>query len=200
MAHPALPPEPAPLGQDERIVLTSVPWSHFEIQLALRGDRSSPRIAYLDGAMELMAPSKGHEQTKSYIGRLIEVFALERGLDLTPYGGWTLKESKDLAGAEPDESYIVGADQSKPWPDLVIEVIWSHGGLNKLEIYRRLRIPEVWVWKSGVLSVHVLRGTAYELADHSAVFPDLDLALLASFLDHPSATAAMRAYRDALRA
>jgi hypothetical protein len=76
---------------DERIVMYNVPWSHFEVQLALRGDEPVPRIAYLDGALELVRPSKGHERTKSYLGCLVEVFALERGLELSPYGSWTLK-------------------------------------------------------------------------------------------------------------
>lgn len=46
----------APRGEylptaDQRIVTRGVPWSHFEKQLALRGDRSGPRIAFLDGAL-----------------------------------------------------------------------------------------------------------------------------------------------------
>ncbi len=42
---------------DERIVMYNAPWSHFEIQLAMRGDASAPRMAYLDGALELLSPS-----------------------------------------------------------------------------------------------------------------------------------------------
>jgi Uma2 family endonuclease len=53
--------------------------------------------------MELMSPSKDHERIKSFIGRLIETFALERGIELSPYGGWTLKEAPKRAGVEPDE-------------------------------------------------------------------------------------------------
>ncbi len=57
-----------------------------------------------------MLPSKGHERTKSYLGRLVEVFALERDLELSSYGAWTLKGALELAGVEPDECYIVGPD------------------------------------------------------------------------------------------
>jgi hypothetical protein len=28
-------------------------------------------------------------------------------------------------------------------------VIWTSGGIDKLEVYRRLRVREVWIWKSG---------------------------------------------------
>ena len=184
---------------DERIVMYNVPWSHFEVQLALRGDRSSPRMAYLDGALELMSPSKGHERTKSYLGRLVEVFALERDITLSPYGGWTLKGPPELAGIEPDECYIIGPDQDKDRPDLAIEVIWTSGSIDKLEIYRRLKVGEVWFWKNDVLSVHVLSAGRYHVAERSALLPALDLALLCKFLDRPSATQAMRDFRDALR-
>ena len=185
---------------DERIVMFNVPWSHFEVQLAMRGDASVPRMAYLDGALELRSPSKGHERTKSYLGRLVEQYALERDVVHSPYGAWTLKGAPELAGVEPDECYIVGPDQSKERPDLVIEVIWTSGSIDKLEIYRRLKIGEVWFWKDGHLSVHVLSADRYEKAERSAVFPELDLALLCTFLDRRSATEAMRAFRDALRA
>ena len=184
---------------DERIVMYNVPWSHFEVHLALRGDASSPRMAYLDGALELMSPSKGHERMKSYLGCLVEMFALERNIVLSPYGGWTLKGAPELAGIEPDECYIIGPDQSKERPDLAIEVIWTSGSIDKLEIYRRLKVSEVWFWKDDVLSVHVLSKGQYQTAERSALLPALDLALLCSFLDRRSATEAMRDFRDALR-
>jgi Uma2 family endonuclease len=201
MAQPATIPagEYVPTA-DERIVLHNVPWSHFEVQLALRGDASTPRMAYLDGALELMSPSKGHERTKSYLGRLVEVFAIEREFVLSPYGAWTLKGAPELAGAEPDECYIIGPDQDQERPDLVIEVVWTSGSLDKLEIYRRLKIREVWVWRDGALSVHVLSDGHYRVVASSAVLPTLDLGLLCSFLDRRSATEAMRGFRDALRA
>jgi Uma2 family endonuclease len=184
---------------DQRIVTYGVPWEFYEAQLALRGDRSAPRIAYLEGAMELMSPSKDHERIKSYIGRLIEAYALERGIDLSPYGGWTLKKAPKKSGVEPDECYLVG-DQSRDTPDLAIEVIWTSGGLDKLEIYRRLGVGEVWIWKEEKIQMHVLRGDRYELTEKSLLFPGLDLQLLASFLDRPSALQAVKAFREALRA
>src|SRR5690349_4575642 len=69
-------------GADQRLIMLNVPWSGFEAQLALRGEASVPRVAYLDGALEVMSPSVHHERLKSNLGRLIETFALERGIDL----------------------------------------------------------------------------------------------------------------------
>jgi Uma2 family endonuclease len=181
-------------------VTYNVPWSHYETQLALRGDAPVPRIAYLEGALEFMSPSKDHERVKSYIGCLIETYALERGIDLSPYGGWTLKHAPREAGAEPDECYIIGSDQSKDKPDLAVEVVWTTGGIDKLEIYRRLGVEEVWFWKEGRISIHVLRQGHYEHSARSTVLPVIDVQLLESFLDRPTAMQAVRALRDALRA
>ncbi|MBI5481833.1 MAG: Uma2 family endonuclease [Deltaproteobacteria bacterium] len=183
---------------DQRVVLHRVPWSHYEAQLALRGDVAAPRLSYLDGAMELMTPSKDHERIKSYLGRLVEAFALERGIELSPYGSWTLKQPLRQSGVEPDECYLIGGDQSRDLPDLAIEVVWTSGGIDKLEAYRRLGVAEVWLWRDGQLEAHVLRGDRYEPSPTSLCLPGLDIPLLASFLDRPTVLQAVRAYRAAL--
>lgn len=183
---------------DQRLVMYRVPWSHFEVQLALRGEVPVPRMAYLDGTLELVRPSKDHERIKSYLGRLLEAYALERDFDLSPYGAWTLKHAPAAAGLEPDECYIVGPDQDKGIPDLAIEVVWTSGGIDKLEIYRRLGVGEVWTWKDERVEIHVLEGDRFESADRSRLFPDLDLDLLVSLLDRPTAIQAVRAFRKAL--
>jgi Uma2 family endonuclease len=194
----AIPPGEYVPTADQRIVIHAVPWSHYEAQLALRGDASAPRISYLDGAMELMSPSKHHERIKSFISRLLEAFALDEGIDLTPYGAWTLKEAPQQAGVEPDECYLIGSDQARDTPDLVIEVIWTSGGIDKLEAYRRLAVPEVWFFKSGQLRLHVLHGGRYQAVERSACLPGLDLELLCSLLEQPTLTQAVKALRAAL--
>jgi len=195
----AIPPGERVGTADQRLVRYGAPWSHFEVELALRGDRSSPRMAYLQGALEIMSPSKDHERIKSLIGVLVEAFALETGIELMPYGGWTLKNAPAEAGLEPDECYILGSDQDKPVPDLAIEVVWTSGGIDKLEIYRRLGIGEVWFWKEGAICVYRLVGGRYEESERSGLFPDLDLALLTRLLDSPTLLQAVRALREALK-
>lgn len=199
VSHAAIPAGEYVPTADQRVVMYGVPWSHYEAQLALRGDKSGPRISYLDGALEIMSPSKDHERIKSYIGRLIEAYALERGIDLSPYGSWTLKSAPRASGAEPDECYIVGGDQAVMTPHLAIEVAWTTGGIEKLEIYRRLGVGEVWIWKEGRIEVHLLRGDRYERSERSVLFPDLDVEQLVPLLDRPTALQAVRAFRDALR-
>jgi Uma2 family endonuclease len=197
-------PETIPPGEyvptaDQRVVFHGVSWENYEAQLAVRGDKSAPRIAYLDGALEIMSPSKGHERIKSYIGRLIEAYAIERGIDLSPYGSWTLKKAPAKSGVEPDECYIIGRDQDRVKPDLAIEVVWTTGGVEKLEIYRRLGVAEVWIWEKGHIGVHRLKGARYSRVEKSALFPELDVRGLTLFLEHPTTTGAVRAFLATLR-
>jgi Uma2 family endonuclease len=85
-------------------------------------------------------------------------------------------------------------------PDLAIEVVWTFGGINKLEIHRKLGVREVWFWRRGQLTAHALRGDQYAEVPESEVLPGIDLTELASFLDRPTASQAIRDYRAALLA
>ena len=185
---------------DGRVVLHGLNWAAFQTLLALRGETAQPRMAYLDGAVELLMTSRGHENVKSKIGCLLESYCLDRDIPLTPYGNWLLDDESEEAGAEPDECYIFGPDpKSKALPDLVIEVQWTRGGLNKREIYRRLGIGEVWFWKRDVLGVYVLgAGGEYEERAGSTWVPDLDLALLCRFAVVDPLNEAVKQLRDAL--
>lgn len=163
---------------DQRIVLRGCSWDDFETLLRIRGDHRY-RMAYLDGAVEIMGASRGHEGKKSMIGRLLECYCLDRGIPVTPYGSWHLGEKALQAAAEPDECYVFAADpKTKTSPDLAIEVVWTSGGIDKLEIYRRLRVDEVWFWQRGALTVYGLTDAGYAPRSESRHVPGLDLALV----------------------
>jgi Uma2 family endonuclease len=149
--------------------------------------------------LELMSPSLDHERLKSTIGCLIEAYALKQGIEFTAYGSWTLKRRGKQAGAEPDECYVIGLEPRKRVPDLAIEVVWTSGGLDKLEIYRRLGVAEVVVWQRGRIEVHALGAEGYQPVQRSRFFPGLDFALLATFLDRPTTSQAVCAFGEALR-
>lgn len=186
--------------QDQRIVLRGMSWPAYEAMLALRGDASGVRMYYLDGEIELVSPTKIHEGRKKTLARLFETWALETGVDLNGFGSWTLKRELAEAGAEPDECYVVGLDDTSDVPDLVIEVEWSRAtGLPKHEIYRRLGVRELWTLKSDAqLVVRVLEKSRYVERSESGVFPSLDLPWLLRFLDREPQSVAVRALRDAL--
>jgi Uma2 family endonuclease len=179
-------------------VLRGATWADYQRLQELRGDRPVPRLAYLEGALEIMTPSRPHEALKSLIGRLVEVWCLERGIEFSAYGSWTLESKEQSRGVEPDECYVFGEVAEPERPDLAIEVVWSARGLDKLAIYARLGVREVWIWRRARLSVHALRGDAYEELPVSEVLEGIDLDELAGFLDRPTASRAIREYRARL--
>jgi len=186
--------------EDKIVVLRGLSWSDYQRLLEIRGEGSVPRYAYLEGQLEIMTPSRPHESLKSRIGRLVEVWCLERGIEFSPVGSWTLEKKEAERGLEPDECYVFGDLSTATRPDLAIEVVWTSGGLRKLDIYAPLGVREVWFWKRGRISVHQLHGSEYVETNGSALLPGIDLLELASFLDRPTASQAIREYRAALLA
>ena len=153
--------------------IAGVTWEEYEAFLAKVGDRILCRFAYLDGDLEIMSPSRRHESRKTFIGNLLERYFLETDTPYFPIGSTTLKDQGKSAGVEPDESYCVGED--KEVPDLAIEVVVTSGNIDRLELYGRLGIREVWFWRKDELSVYVLQETgSYEKCDSSQILPDLD--------------------------
>ena len=185
---------------DQRVRLHGVSWDGYEAIDAMRGDSAVPRLTYFRGELELMSPSHHHEGLKTEIGRLVEAYAEERDLDLNGFGSWTLKDRLLELGLEPDECYVLGPlDETRERPDLAIEVKWTSGGLDKLELYRLLGVAEVWVWERGRLHARLLRDGQYVAAERSALLPDLDLARLLDFTGTESQTRAVKAFRKSLR-
>lgn len=185
--------------EDHYVHLYEVTWADYQRLLELRGDHSAPRITYLEGTLEIMSPSASHESIKSTIGRLVEVWCLEYGVEFSTYGSWTLKNKRVRRGAEPDECYVFGVVAAPKRPDLAIEVIWTSGGIDKLEVYSRLGVPEVWYWRKGRVQVYRLRGQRYAASARSLVLQGIDLEELASFLDRPTTSRSIRDYRAALK-
>ncbi len=184
---------------DHIVVLHNVSWDDYERLLEMRGDHSAPRINYLEGEVEIMSPSKDHEVIKSRIGHLLETWCIDRGIEIEAVGSWTLKEKRKKRGAEADECYIFGTEKRRR-PHLAIEVEWTHGGIDKLAIYERLGVEEVWFWRKGVIEIYVLTDGTFMRAERSRFVPELDLELLASMLDRDTLTQAVRDFRKALNA
>ncbi|HET6148280.1 MAG TPA: Uma2 family endonuclease [Polyangia bacterium] len=185
--------------EDKIVLLKGATWADYQRHLEMRGDKASPRLAYLEGVLEIVTPSLPHQSIKSVMGRLVEVWCLEKGVEFNPCGSWTLENKERQRGVEPDECYVFGELTNATRPDLAIEVVWTSGGLAKLDIYRKLAVREVWFWRRGRLTVHVLRDEAYQEIPRSEVLPGIDLDVLVTFLDRPTASRAIRDYRASLQ-
>ena len=180
----------------DRFVIMRGAWATYEALLAARGERRSPRIAYLDGVLQLMSPSRTHEGIAYAIGVLVGEYCLARELPFSGNGAWTQKAELEEAGLEPDACFVFGRlPLQKDRPDLAIEVVWTSGGINKLEIYRRFKIAEVWFWEDERITSYVLEGDDYVATERSACLPTLDLALIArlvTVLPHSDAILELR--------
>jgi Uma2 family endonuclease len=193
---PILAPPARVEDPDQRVILNDLDWWQFETFLAIRGDRAGVRVTYLEGQLEIMSPSRSHEMLKTLIARLLEAYADANGLVFEGYGSLTMRNPAELRGIEPDECYAVGA--AKESPDLAVEVIWTHGGIDKLKVYRGLGVREVWIWKKEELKAFELRGNTYIEISQSVVIPGLSPSFIRQFLDYETQTEAVRRLRSAL--
>jgi len=183
---------------DGIVVLRGLSWSDYQRMLEVRGDESVPRFAYLEGALEIMTPSPSRVALISRIGHLLAAWCLEKRVDFSAFGTWTLEDKATLRGIEPDECYVFGSDARAMRPHLALDVVWTSGGIRKLDIYQKLGVSEVWSWRKGRLFAHVLSGERYFDAAASSVLPGIDLVELCSYLDRATTGEASREYRAAL--
>lgn len=186
-------PSPA---EEQRILLRDVPWSTYVV---LRDSVESPgvRMTYLRGWLEIMSPSRAHEVDKTQIARLLELFCLERDIPLYGYGSTTFRKEEEERGLEPDECYCRGEDRDVP--DFALEVVATHGAIDKLDVYHGLGVREVWVFEAGAFRIVALRGESYVAVPKSEVLPEVDLVQLARHVSEKDQHAALRAFRDELR-
>ena len=180
---------------EDHSVRLAASWADYQRHLKLRGEAARPRLTFSDGVLEIMAPSPDHETISRTIHDLVATYCQEREIDYTAVGSWTLSSKKLGKGLEPDECYIFGPRGSAKVPDLAIEVVWTSGGLDKLDIYRPLGVREVWVWQRGKIVPHVLGRSGYKPAARSTALPGIDLAELAACIDEPSNGAAVKRFR-----
>ena len=191
------------LNREGSVVLESVSWDAYEGLLrALGNDHPSLRLTYLEGRLEIMTTSRRHERIKTLIGRLLEAWAEEHDIRFDGYGAATFKKKKTARGLEPDECYVLREIDDVPdEPDIAIEVVETHGVVDKMAVYAGLGVREVWVWETDRMQIHVLRDGEYAVSPKSLLLPTLDVVELAEFVrqvEHDQ-TATVKRYRRQLR-
>jgi len=197
-----LRPEPLPDGAEpeERVIFCGISWqTYLAFDKMLGDDRQDPRLYYIDGDLEIMSTSDEHERIKTSLGDFLAIYFEEAGTEIIPRGQATMRLALRKAGAEPDESWCIG--EEKEFPDLVLEIALTSGGVNKLEIYRRFKVPEVWFWRRNKLEIFGLAASGkYKLLRSSRFFPKLDIGLLERCVAIRSWQQARRTFRAGLDA
>ncbi|MCU0546763.1 MAG: Uma2 family endonuclease [Oscillatoriaceae cyanobacterium Prado104] len=194
-------PAIAPPKKETPLLFEGLTWREFKAVEQLL-DRPGYRLSLLDGVLEIIKmPGEPHETVKKRIAALLELYLLMAGFDFTPTGSMTLESEGGSAKREADESYKLAP--GRRLPDLAIEVVFSRGGLDKLEVYKRLKIPEVWFWEDGVLEVYHLRGEGnalyYEKISSSEEVKGIDLNLLLHCVSMVNHVDAIKTFQQALQ-
>ncbi|MEM6399475.1 MAG: Uma2 family endonuclease [Cyanobacteria bacterium P01_D01_bin.116] len=178
-------PEARTDDSERRLTISDVTWDSYELILAKLEDNSHYRVTYLDETLEIVSPSKKHENVKSRIGFLIEFYFCKKRIKHFSMGSTTVRNRLKQAGAEPDECYSFDDDE-KEIPDLAVEVTITSGSIKKLETYSRLGVKEVWFWKKNKFSLYYLRDLqqfaenfGYEEIESSVLVPELNIKFLA---------------------
>lgn len=156
--------------EEHRVLLHNASWGTYERLIAEREERRSPRFFYNRGVLEILSPSAEHDRISRILATLVELLAEEVNIDVDNAGSTTFKREDLARGFEPDECFYFGAnaglvretvagkgnielDTGDPAPDLVVEVDLTSPSLDKLPIYARLGVAEVWRYNGGRLAV-----------------------------------------------
>jgi Uma2 family endonuclease len=179
-----------------RFVIHNVGWKGYETLLKLFGD-DGPRLYYSRGSVELMSPLLLHECFSYRLGHMVMAIGEELAIPIRPARSLTLKREDTGRGAEADESFYIANVgrvghltqidlEVDPPPDLVIEIEITSALLDKIDIYARLGVPEIWRFDGEILTVLLLQpGGSYATVTRSAAFPFLPMDVFVEFIVDP---------------
>jgi Uma2 family endonuclease len=159
-----------------------VSWQEFESILQELGENRASRVAYSKGTLEIMVPLPEHEKPKDLISDIVKILLKRTDRRYEPFGSTTFKR-EGTAGVEPDACFYIQNYQrmisrrrlqaDDPPPDLAIETDVT--SKTTLDAYEAIALPEVWIYDSGKLTIHVLGDGKYVESDSSPTFPQLPL-------------------------
>ena len=205
----ALIQEDSELKPGETRLRYNVSWEEFENILTQMGDNRATRLAYDRGTLEIIMPTQTHEYYKEIISFLVQELADEMGLDCEPYGSTTWRQKAKEAGAEPDNSFYIqneslvrgrvdiNLDQDPP-PDLLLEIDYTSKSLDRMPIYARLGVPELWRYDENALKIYQLEAGEYKEIDGSLAFEGFPAQQIPGFIEQ-NLTAGRRVLRQSFR-
>jgi Uma2 family endonuclease len=182
MTAQILDKKPATINNNNGLLLYGITWQQFKELEKTFNSIAGVRLTYLDGVLQIMILGTKHEYYKRTISLLLDAYLRHNNIRYYSGGSATLGNKKITGQKEPDESYNIG--KKKQIPDLVIEIIVTSGGVNVLEIYKRIGIPEVWFWEDGLLTIYSLQKDNYQKLEKSVLLPDIDLNLLTKYITY----------------
>ena len=141
------------LGSGDSVVLHGVAWK-LHRRLRKMPENYNIRMTYDRGELEIMSPSRAHEEIALLFGTLIDLWTIE--LDVAIVGCWTMtiRRATSSGGFEPDNCYYVQHErqmrnkkdqlQNRSATRLGHRSGSNHKLLSKMAIYAAFRVPELW--------------------------------------------------------
>jgi len=179
----------APTGN---AVLQNISWQTYQAMIADMGDHRVNRLAYERGALEIKMPLEFHEAINRLLERLIITLTEELELEIKSFGSTTFNRKDLEVGVEPDSCfYIQNASlvrrfqidiQNDPVPDLVVEVDVHSSSIRRLNIYKRLGVPEIWRYTKTGIKIYNLQNGEYAAQEFSTTFGFISGEVLDRFL------------------
>ena len=184
--------ETARIPAEQKVILHNVSWGTYERLMEGRGESRVPRFAYDRGELEVMSPQAEHESISHVAALLVEVLAEEIGIDVYGLGSTTFKREDLGRGFEPDQCFYIeswelvrGKERLvltvDPPPELVIEIDITSPSLNKLPIYGRLGVREIWRYDGERMRILGLGEDGYVERTTSLALPPLTDDVLTRF-------------------
>ena len=189
-------------------VLHNIDWMQFESILEDIGEKRATKIAYLHGVLEIKMPLPEHEKVKVLISYFVQTLLDEMEIDFEPFGSTTFKRIDKLAGLEPDDCFYIQNNlvmrgvrkldlSIDPPPDLAIEVDVT--SKTKLDVYKAIAIPELWIYIENTLRIYILSNGEYAEAQLSPIFGNIPVRdVIPNFVERSfkdGRSAAIRAFR-----
>ncbi len=179
---------------EPKVILSNISWATYESLVTDLGNQSSIRITYDQGILEIMSPSSEHEKLNRTLAQFVEMLAEELTIDIRRLGSTTFKREDLAKGFEPDSCYYIQNEDKisgkkeidltiDPPPDLIIEIDITSTSIDKLPIYAKISVPEVWRFSGKKLSLLSLSGGYYLEVKNSLAFPTISSEVLNDFLE-----------------
>jgi len=198
---------------ERRVFLGGISWETYQ-SLRRADENDNLRMTYDHGALEIVSPSRRHEQVSYLIGSMIDQWVLRHKVDMAAGRNTTFCRRDLNQGLEPDNCYWFRHErairdktevdlQVDPPPDLVLEVDITRSSIPKLPIYAALGVPEVWQWRSDAIEVFRLNAQRqYAPSKGSLELRQFPLAVAAQLLterEGKSDTTVIREFSQAIR-
>ncbi len=207
-------PTQTPLQTEQLVVLSNVTWATYKQLSADLGDNRATHLAFLHGNLEIMSPSRLHEQLAQFLTRIVILLAESFKQPIEACGAMRLEREDVAISAEPDGSFYLANEPRirrkvaldftvDPAPDLIIEIDISSGSLAKFAIYETFRIPEIWRYdeRKGFM-IYVLSEAGYAPTEQSSTFTEItrnEIQTLISECQKNGQTAAIKKFQSWLK-